>query len=235
MVFRGVASHDEDDIGIGNVGPTVGHGPSAEGGGQTGHRGAVSKPGLILVGENAETEAKLSQQKVDLVRVGAAADERQVLQSIHRPAGGVFFLESGVACVLDAARHATDGFVPRDGLPGARARSTIERFGEPAVVVDVLFERDALRAERSSVDRAVRIAFDVNDARLHVLSGIAKGVDDDAAADGTIGANALRLCRARDLELAGAERRGTQIKAECRRRKSGGAGLKKRVYADSCG
>jgi len=46
MVLSGVAAHDQDDIGILDVDPTVGHRPAAERGGQTGHRGTVSNPCL---------------------------------------------------------------------------------------------------------------------------------------------------------------------------------------------
>ena len=51
MVFSRVAAHDQHDVGVGDVGPAVCHGPAAKRGGQTGHRGAVSKPGLIFVGD----------------------------------------------------------------------------------------------------------------------------------------------------------------------------------------
>ena len=62
MVLGGIAAHHQNDVGVGDVGPAIGHGASSERGGQTGHRGAVSKPGLVFVGENAETEAKLAEQ-----------------------------------------------------------------------------------------------------------------------------------------------------------------------------
>jgi len=75
MVLSGVAAHDEDHVGIRNVGPAVSHGSPAKRGGQTGHRGAVSKTGLMFVGENAEAEAEFAQQKVNFCRVGTAADQ----------------------------------------------------------------------------------------------------------------------------------------------------------------
>ena len=74
MIFRRVAAHDQNDVCVGDVGPAVRHGPAAKRGGQTGHRGAVSKTGLIFVGDDAETEAELAEQVVDLVGIGAAAD-----------------------------------------------------------------------------------------------------------------------------------------------------------------
>src|SRR5215813_9915359 len=62
MVLGGVAPHDENHVCVGNVGPAVRHSSAAKRGGQTGHRWAVSKTGLIFVGDNAQAEAKLSQQ-----------------------------------------------------------------------------------------------------------------------------------------------------------------------------
>ena len=51
VVFSRITPHDQDHITIGNVGPTVSHGAAAEGGGQTGHRGTMSKPGLVFVSQ----------------------------------------------------------------------------------------------------------------------------------------------------------------------------------------
>jgi len=53
MILGRIAAHDEDDIRVRDVRPPVRHGPTAERGGQTGHRWAVSKTGLILVGHDA--------------------------------------------------------------------------------------------------------------------------------------------------------------------------------------
>ncbi len=48
VVFRRVGTHDQDDIGILDVFPVVGHCTAAEGGGQTGHRGTVSYASLMI-------------------------------------------------------------------------------------------------------------------------------------------------------------------------------------------
>ena len=48
VVLGGVAAHHQDDIGIPDVDPVVGHRTASERGGQTGHRGAVSNPGLTV-------------------------------------------------------------------------------------------------------------------------------------------------------------------------------------------
>jgi hypothetical protein len=84
MIFRGIAAHDENDVGVRDIRPSVCHRPPAEGGGQTGHRGAVSETGLILVSDDTETKSKLAEQVVDLVGVGAAPDESDVVEPVHR-------------------------------------------------------------------------------------------------------------------------------------------------------
>ena len=48
VVLGGVGPDDEDRVRVLEVAPVVGHGAPAEGGGQTGHRGAVSNAGLLL-------------------------------------------------------------------------------------------------------------------------------------------------------------------------------------------
>ena len=144
MVLGRVAAHDQNDVRIGDIRPAVGHGPPAEGGGQTGHRGAVSESGLVFVGDDAETEAEFSEEVVDLVGIGAAADESNVLQPIHGAAGSVLLFEAGVAGVFDPPSHALDGVLPRDGLPLRRARCSIERPREAPIVDDEFLERDSL-------------------------------------------------------------------------------------------
>jgi hypothetical protein len=52
MRFGGVAAHDDDEIGVADVGPGIRHRAAAEGWGQTGHRGAVSNAGLVVEGEH---------------------------------------------------------------------------------------------------------------------------------------------------------------------------------------
>jgi hypothetical protein len=86
MVLRWVPSHYKNHVGIGDIRPAVRHSPAAERGGQTGHRGAVSKTGLVFVSENAKPESELAKQVVHFVSVGAAADQRGVGETIYRAA-----------------------------------------------------------------------------------------------------------------------------------------------------
>ncbi len=76
VVLSRVAAHRQDDVRVADVGPAVGHCASSERGGQTGHRGAVSYSGLLLERDHAQPGSKrLDQQVVQLVGVGAAADD----------------------------------------------------------------------------------------------------------------------------------------------------------------
>ena len=50
MRLGGVAAHDDDEIGVLDVRPEVGHRATAESWGQTGHRRAVSDTRLIVEG-----------------------------------------------------------------------------------------------------------------------------------------------------------------------------------------
>jgi hypothetical protein len=54
MGFGGIAAHDQNQVGVLDVDPVVGHRATAVCGGQTGHRRAVSDPGLIIEGQNAQ-------------------------------------------------------------------------------------------------------------------------------------------------------------------------------------
>ena len=47
-VLGGISAHAEDDVGVFQVAPVIGHCAPSEAGGQTDHRRAVSNPGLLL-------------------------------------------------------------------------------------------------------------------------------------------------------------------------------------------
>ena len=48
VVFRGVRSGDQDNLGLLDLRDGIGHGATAERRGQTGHGGAVSEPGAVI-------------------------------------------------------------------------------------------------------------------------------------------------------------------------------------------
>lgn len=206
MVLGGVATHHQDDIRIGNVSPTVGHGASSEGGGQTGHRGAMSKPRLVFVGKNSHAKAKLGKQKVDFVGVRAATNQANIREAVNQAAVRVIFFETAIARLLDQPGHPIDRLFPRDRCPSCRARSAVQRPCQPLIVDNEFLQRNSFGAECSSVDRTVRISFDVDDGGSNIARLVTQGVDNHTAAHRAIGADAVCLGRMRDLQLSGRSR-----------------------------
>src|SRR5688572_17294887 len=180
MVFCGVAAHYEDDIGIGHIRPAVGHRAATESGSQTGHRGAMSKAGLVFVGHHTESEAEFAKQVVDLVGIGTAADDRHVRKTIDQAVLGVLDLEARIARLLNEARHTVEGLIPRNRLPIGRTWSPIQWPRETPVVDHKLPERDPLGTEGTSINGAVRVPFDMDHGRCYIARLITECVNNDA-------------------------------------------------------
>ena len=127
MVLSRVAAHGQHDVRVADVGPAVGHRSSSERGGQTGHRGAVSNPGLLLDRDDAEPGAeRLDEQVVDLVGVGAAADDAHRRQRVDARGRASSLLDQLlVARLLDQPRDAIDRPVPRLLFPRRAARRAV--------------------------------------------------------------------------------------------------------------
>ena len=90
VILGRVAAHDQDDVGVHHVDPVVGHGAPAEGGRQTGDRGAVSETGLVLDVDEAEGAHELGQEVALLVverRAAQAGDGLGAVDHVpvHRP------------------------------------------------------------------------------------------------------------------------------------------------------
>src|ERR1700730_5108599 len=73
---------------------------------------------------------------------------------------------------------------------------------QAARAVDEVEQSRTLRAQGAAVDRVIRIALDVEDARLGILRAIAEAVHENATGDRTVRARVARLGGARELELA---------------------------------
>jgi hypothetical protein len=97
MVLGWIPAHDEHHVRIGDIRPAVRHGPATESGGQTGHRGAMSKPGLAFVSQDAKAEAELAKKEVEFVGIRTAPDQRSVRPAIDPAAFGIVYLESLIA------------------------------------------------------------------------------------------------------------------------------------------
>src|SRR5208282_4180432 len=169
VVLGGIAAHGEDDIGVSNVSPAVGHGTASECGGQTGHRRAVSYSGLLFHGDNAESRTEgFYEQVVDLVGVGASTDNADGSEAIEDVTMRVSGDELFVARLLEEVGDAVDDEVPRLVFPFVAAGSTILDGGEAALIDDVLLESNALRAECAAIGGMISVTFDVDDSRFDV-------------------------------------------------------------------
>src|SRR6185436_14157017 len=145
-----------------DVHPAIGHGSPTERGGQTGHRGAVSNPGLGISIGNPEAGDHLPLEHVEFVGVRAAADHGDAGGAVHDLALGVGGDEGAVAGVLDVARDPRDGVVPGDVLPAVGAGAADLRVPQAILVRDVVFEGGALGTEGAPADRVVGVAFHVH-------------------------------------------------------------------------
>ncbi len=84
MIFGRIATHDQHHVGVLDVDPAIGHGPSSERWPQTGDRGAVSNPGLIFYERHSQAAHGLDSQEIEFVGVGAAAVPGDGLQRDSR-------------------------------------------------------------------------------------------------------------------------------------------------------
>ena len=119
---------------------------------------------------------------------------RPIESFTSNPASRVFLISRAMRSIASSQEM---------GVHSRRTGRAIERPRETLIVDDELPERDSLRAKRAAVDRVVGIAFDVDHRRLHVARLVTQRVNDDAARDGTVRADAVRLGGARNLEFAG--------------------------------
>src|SRR3981189_1270705 len=73
---------------------------------------------------------------------------------------------------------------------------------QAAGTVDEVDQSGTLRAQGAAIDRVIRIALDVEDARAGILRAIAEAVHENATGDRTIRTGVAGLGGARELELA---------------------------------
>ena len=84
VVLGDVAAFHQDRLAVLQVDPVVGHRSPPERGPQTGDRGAMSKPGLVLDVRQAEQPGRLLEEVALLVRVLRAAQEADRVRPIDR-------------------------------------------------------------------------------------------------------------------------------------------------------
>ena len=141
VVLGDVAAFHQDRLAVLQVDPVVGHRAPAERGPQTGDRGAVSKPGLVLDVGQAEQPGRLLEEVTLLVGVLRAAQERDRVGAIDRePLSSPTFsvaiqVSSRVLRIFCATRltASSQEMSSQWSLPGARYRGVMSRFGEVCV------------------------------------------------------------------------------------------------------
>src|SRR5271165_4070416 len=109
MVLSGIAAHGQDDIRILDVDPPIGHRPTTECGGQTGHRWTVSYSSLTVAIDDAQPFDEFVLQPIELVGVGAAANHGNAGRAVDDLTSSVLGDEGAVACVLDVPSNLGDG------------------------------------------------------------------------------------------------------------------------------
>src|SRR5579883_908701 len=145
---------------------------------------------------------RLHNEVVELIGVGAAAGEADVLATIHGETVGISFNECIVASFLGFLSDFFDRLVPADVLPVIRAGAAHLRFQQSPLVQDVLVQGRPFGTEGSAVDRVVGIAFHVYHLGSDVLGFVTESMDNDAATDGAIGAGRSSLGGSGYLQFA---------------------------------
>src|SRR5579875_2538903 len=211
MSFRRIRPGYENDVGIADVAPVVGHCSASERGGQTDHRRTVSNPGLLLYMRDAERAENFGCEVAFLAAIRGTAGERETVRAIDRVAFRVDGHKGAVARIFDVTRDLVQRVVPRQLLPIRRAGWPVHRRFDAPRRNRKLHRRRAFGAQASFVDGAVRIAFDLQ--QLHVAAVLPR-VRDHRASDGAIRAYRMRFGRPGDPKRTLDLRRFRDVEAE---------------------
>src|SRR5450755_1345272 len=176
----------------------------------------MSNSGLVFQSDDAHAAHGFYNQVIELIRIGAAASERNRLAPVDGLAFGIRLDESRVTSLLGPAGDLIDRLVPGDVLPMVGTWTSHSRFQYPPIVLIVLLQRSALRTESAAVDRVIGISFHVDDLGRHVLRLVTDGMDDHPATDRAVRAGATRLGRSGDLEAGGLRHQRPRIETEDR-------------------
>src|SRR4051812_15525839 len=162
-----------------------------ERGPQTGDRGGVSYAGLVLDLDRAHGRVGLLEEVVLLVVERGPAEVGEAERAVDAVTLVVGVLPAVLAGLDDPLGDHVHRRLEVQVLPLRAARAAIAHLGQPPGLLDELSRRAALGAQRALVDRGARVALDV-----HELA--AARVDDLAAADGAVRADALGDLQALD-------------------------------------
>ncbi|MNM60576.1 hypothetical protein D3C81_718640 [compost metagenome] len=162
----------------------------------------MADAGLAVGAENAQRAGKTLVERAGFAAGGRGAEHAGTQPAVDRGALGVFLDEVGVAVVLHQAGDALDGVVPADALPFVRTRCAVFGEQQALLAVHIVHQAGAFRAQRAAADRVIRVAFDVEDARLGVLRAVTQAVHENPATYGTVGAVVAGFLGAQQLVLA---------------------------------
>ncbi len=183
VVLGRIATHDQHHVCILDVDPAVGHCAASEGGPQTGDRRTVSNPGLRFEIADPQAAHCLDREKIQFIRISAAASPADSLQSIDGITVLIFVDERLVSRLFCPARNLIDRIVPGDVIPVIRTRAPHLWLKQATITDNVLFERSTLGTKRPTINRMIGIALDVDNLRYRVLCFVAERVDDYATAN----------------------------------------------------
>ena len=148
--FGGIATHDDNHVGILDVLPGVRHRTATECWGQTGHRRSVSDAGLVIEDHHAEGAGNLPGQERRFGRRRRRRQHAGAGPAVDRGSGGVFRDEILVAILLHQRGDAVEREIPADLLEFAAAGGAVFRHLQPG-------RRDArYRAARRLSGKACR-------------------------------------------------------------------------------
>ena len=130
-----IAAHDQDQIGVLDINPMVGHRTTPERRSQTGHRGGVSNARLGIEGNDAESAQNLMGEIARLVVDRGTGQEAGGVPAVDGDALAVGGLEVGVPVGLHMLGDTGEGLVPGDNLPLLGAG--LAHFGHQEAVLAV--------------------------------------------------------------------------------------------------
>ncbi len=156
---------------------------------QSRYGGAVSDPGLVIDVDETHCPAGDGERPAFLVADIRGAVVADRFQAVDHLTLIVLFYKIGVTRIFDQAGDSLQGPVPIFFFPLVALRRPIQHLAQ-AVLIDLGQTEKAgtFGAERTFVDRMIRVPFDVED-----LAGQPVGAADKAATDGTVTTDRCRL------------------------------------------
>ena len=188
VCLGGVAAHNQHHVGVLDIDPVVGHCATAQRWRQRRNRWRMAQACLAIDAQHAECSREALVQKSGFVTRRRRTQHACGQPSVDGHACGIFFNEVGVAIILHQPCDTGDGLVPTDARPFVGAWRTVFRVFEALLTVNKINQPGALGAQRATADRVIRVAFNMENARLGVFCPITQAVHQNAATHRAIGA-----------------------------------------------